>query len=162
MGIIYIIITYMNARAHGHMYSNLAISIHRHFFLEYAKDMRIIAIKKENLTVQTTRIKRARWSYIWTNLADRFQVRYYINGTTKRANTAMSYGASAKSSLATPLSAGNSVSRASTWLDVKFLVRMASNVTLDAGKTGAASGATPNLCLRRNSPHLEAGMCVSD
>jgi hypothetical protein len=48
------------------------------FFLEYAKDMRIIAIKKKNLTVQTTRIKRARWSYIWTNLADRFQVRYYI------------------------------------------------------------------------------------
>jgi hypothetical protein len=68
----------MNARAHGHMYSNLAISIHRHFFFEYAKDMCIIAIKKENLTVQTTRIKRARWSYIWTNLADRFQVRYYI------------------------------------------------------------------------------------
>jgi hypothetical protein len=53
-----------------------------------------------------------------------------INGMTKRANTATSYGASTKSSLAHPLNAGNNASRASTWLSVKFTVRMALNVTL--------------------------------
>jgi hypothetical protein len=73
----------------------------------------------------------------------------------------MSYGASTKSSLAHPLNAGNSASRASTWLSIKFTVRMALNVTLDAGEARAAGSVTPNLCLRSTSPRFEGGMCAS-
>jgi hypothetical protein len=80
---------------------------------------------------------------------------------TNRVNTTTSYGASMKSSLAHPLNAGNSASRASTWLDVKFPVRMTSNVTLDAGEAGDAAGAIPNLCLRSVSPRFEASMYAS-
>jgi hypothetical protein len=39
------------------------------------------------------------------------------------------------------LAAGNNSSRASTWLDVKFAVKMASYAPLDAEDTGAAGGA---------------------
>jgi hypothetical protein len=35
---------------------------------------------------------------------------------------------------------GNSLSKAATWLDVKFLVNMASYALLDTDETGAAGG----------------------
>jgi hypothetical protein len=57
------------------------------------------------------------------------------------------------------LAAGNNSSRALTWLDVKFPVKMASYAPLHAEDTGAADDAMPILCMSNTSPRLEVGMC---
>ena len=53
------------------------------FFLEYAKDLRIIVIKKKNVTIQTTRFTSALGGHTacgWTVLASNFKLYYIIGG----------------------------------------------------------------------------------
>jgi hypothetical protein len=71
------------------------------------------------------------------------------------------YGSSTNSLHARPLNAGNSASRASTWLDDKVPERKSSSIPLGAGEAVVAAGAIPNHCLRSTSPRWEAGMCAN-
>jgi hypothetical protein len=85
-----------------------------------------------------------------------------MGGDNQSVSAATTYGSSAKSVLAAlQLDAGNSSSRASTWLDDKFPVNIASYVALDVVETGAAGGAMPILCMRSTSPRLAVSMCAN-
>jgi hypothetical protein len=56
---------------------------------------------------------------------------------------------------------GNNSSRAATWLDVKFPVKMASYARLDVDEVGVACDRVPILFMRSTSPRLEVGTCAS-
>jgi hypothetical protein len=56
---------------------------------------------------------------------------------------------------------GNNSSRAATWLDVKFLMKMASYARLDTDEVGITYDRVLILCIRSTSPRSEVGMCVS-
>ena len=57
---------------------------------------------------------------------------------------------------------GNNSSRAATWLDIKFPMKMASYARLDADEVGVAYDRVPILFMRSTSPRLEVGTCASD
>ena len=112
------------------------------------------------------------YSYDWTFLADYFELRYYMKVNHRTKSSAKTYGlrcwprdpapSSEKSLLPVlALVAGNSMSNASTSLDVKFLTNKSSYARLDADEIVAAGGAKPILCMRSTSPRLEVGICTS-
>jgi hypothetical protein len=58
------------------------------------------------------------------------------------------------------LVAGNSASRASASLNVKFPANKSLYARFDADEIGAVGGVKPILCMRSTSPRLEVGMCA--
>jgi hypothetical protein len=59
------------------------------------------------------------------------------------------------------LVAGNSSSKAATWLDVKFLANMASYAPLDADETGPTGGTMHIFFMSSTLPRLAVGMCTN-
>jgi hypothetical protein len=138
-------------------------------FLKYVKDLCIIVIKNKSLTIQTTHSdERPRRSTVDLS-SKQIQISILHKWYITELRSAHSYSvileerAMVRAALLPSLLlvVGNNSSRAATWLDVKFPVKMASYARLDVDEVGVACDRVPILFMRSTSPRLEVGTCAS-